>query len=113
MADDKKKKVESEASGESAAEPPQPDVPLEEGGEEEKKPSRLSRLRFKKKDMPGGLWLKCPSCSTHDLPQGARGQATTPVPSACSFHFTVPGPAQSGDAVVDPRTAGRSEFAEL
>ena len=25
---------------------------------------RLSRLRFKKKDMPGGLWLKCESCTS-------------------------------------------------
>ena len=31
--------------------------------DEEPKRGRLSRLRFtKKKDMPGGLWLKCESC---------------------------------------------------
>ena len=29
------------------------------------RPGRLSRLRFsKKKDMPGGLWMKCEGCGT-------------------------------------------------
>lgn len=59
-----------------------------EGAED--KPSRLSRLRFsKKKDMPGGLWLKCESCGTviyrKELEAGGR------VCPACDFHFTLPG----------------------
>ncbi len=50
---------------------------------------RLSRLRFKKKDMPGGLWLKCPSCGTtiYRKELEAKGHACP----ACEFHFTVPG----------------------
>jgi acetyl-CoA carboxylase carboxyl transferase subunit beta len=51
---------------------------------------RLARLRFsKKKDMPGGLWLKCESCGEvifrKDLEDSNR------VCPECSFHFTVPG----------------------
>jgi acetyl-CoA carboxylase carboxyl transferase subunit beta len=52
---------------------------------------RLGRLRLnKKKDMPGGLWLKCESCDEvvyrKDLEEKGR------VCPACSFHFTLPGP---------------------
>lgn len=49
---------------------------------------RLSRLR-KKRDMPGGLWLKCESCSQmifrKELEEKAR------VCPSCGFHFTLPG----------------------
>ncbi len=65
---------------------PSPDQ-VEDGGE---KRGRLSRLRFsKKRDMPGGLWLRCESCSKtiyrKDLDDKVR------VCPACSFHFTLPG----------------------
>jgi acetyl-CoA carboxylase carboxyl transferase subunit beta len=58
--------------------------------EEPKREGRLSRLRFsKKKDMPGGLWLKCESCSQvifrKELEEKDR------VCPSCGFHFTVPG----------------------
>jgi len=58
--------------------------------EEPKKEGRLARLRFtKKKDMPGGLWLKCESCSQvifrKELEEKGR------VCPSCGFHFTVPG----------------------
>jgi acetyl-CoA carboxylase carboxyl transferase subunit beta len=50
--------------------------------------SRFSRLR-KKRDMPGGLWLKCESCGQmiyrKELEEKGR------VCPACDFHFTVPG----------------------
>ena len=50
--------------------------------------TRFSRLR-KKKDMPGGLWLKCESCGQmiyrKELEEKGR------VCPACDFHFTVPG----------------------
>jgi len=51
---------------------------------------RLARLRFsKKKDMPGGLWLKCESCAEvifrKELEEKDR------VCPSCGFHFTVPG----------------------
>ena len=50
--------------------------------------TRFSRLR-KKKDMPGGLWLKCESCSSmiyrKELEEKGR------VCPTCEFHFTLPG----------------------
>ncbi len=60
------------------------------GEEEPKREGRLSRLRFsKKKDMPGGLWLKCESCAQvifrKELEEKGR------VCPSCGFHFTVPG----------------------
>ncbi len=56
-------------------------------------PSTLSETRFarlrKKKDMPGGLWLKCESCGQmiyrKDLEERGR------VCPSCDFHFTLPG----------------------
>jgi len=58
--------------------------------EEPRREGRLSRLRFsKKKDMPGGLWLKCESCSQvifrKELEEKGR------VCPSCAFHFTLPG----------------------
>lgn len=58
--------------------------------EEPRKEGRLARLRFtKKKDMPGGLWLKCEACSQvifrKELEEKGR------VCPSCGFHFTVPG----------------------
>ena len=74
------------------------------GGTEEEEPKRgrLSRLRFtKKKDMPGGLWLKCESCGEtiyrKDLDEKVR------VCPACSFHFTLPGKARIA-SVIDEGT---------
>lgn len=62
----------------------------DEPEDEPRKEGRLSRLRFsKKKDMPGGLWLKCESCSDvifrKELEEKGR------VCPSCGFHFTVPG----------------------
>jgi acetyl-CoA carboxylase carboxyl transferase subunit beta len=56
----------------------------------ENKEGRLSRLRFsKKKDMPGGLWLKCEACGQviyrKELEEKGR------VCPSCDFHFTLPG----------------------
>ena len=70
------------------------DADASEGAQEAdvvpEKRGRLSRLRFsKKKDMPGGLWLKCESCSEvifrKELEEKGR------VCPSCGFHFTVPG----------------------
>ncbi len=66
------------------------------------KQGRLARLRFsKKKDMPGGLWLKCESCGEvvfrKELEELGR------VCPACSFHFTVPG-RERISMVLDPDT---------
>jgi acetyl-CoA carboxylase carboxyl transferase subunit beta len=74
----KKKESKPEKAGASGETPPV------------RREGRLSRLRFsKKKDMPGGLWLKCESCAgvifRKELEEKNR------VCPACGFHFTVPG----------------------
>jgi len=62
-------------------------------------PPRRSRLRWKKKDMPGGLWIKCDACSStiyrKDLEENSL------VCPSCSFHFTVTG-SERVDMVADP-----------
>jgi len=63
------------------------------GASDELTPKDLSETRFarfrKKKDMPGGLWLKCESCSAmifrKELEERGR------VCPSCDFHFTLPG----------------------
>jgi acetyl-CoA carboxylase carboxyl transferase subunit beta len=81
------KKKDKKAKEKAAKEKPEPEA-LD--GEEPRKEGRLSRLRFtKKKDMPGGLWLKCESCSEviyrKELEEKGR------LCPACGFHFTLPG----------------------
>ena len=79
-------------------------------GEEPRREGRLSRLRFtKKKDMPGGLWLKCESCG--DVIYRKELEERHRVCPSCSFHFTVPG----GERVrmtIDEGT-WHEEFAEI
>lgn len=69
-----------------AADAAQVDPANVEGEEGHEKPTR--RL-WKKKDMPGGLWLKCESCGQmiyrKELEEKGR------VCPACDFHFTLPG----------------------
>ena len=69
-----------------AADAAQVDPATVEGEEGHEKPTR--RL-WKKKDMPGGLWLKCESCGQmiyrKELEEKGR------VCPACDFHFTLPG----------------------
>jgi acetyl-CoA carboxylase carboxyl transferase subunit beta len=74
------------------------------------RPGRLSRLRFsKKKDMPGGLWLKCENCAQmiyrKELDEAGR------VCPSCQFHFTLPG----NDRVQDVLDEGTftEHFADL
>lgn len=61
----------------------EPEATVEEGVE------KRSRRLWKKKDMPGGLWLKCESCGQmiyrKELEEKGR------VCPACDFHFTLPG----------------------
>ena len=68
------------AAGKDAAEVQPADAALSE--------TRFARLR-KKKDMPGGLWLKCERCGQmiyrKELEEKGR------VCPACDFHFTLPG----------------------
>jgi acetyl-CoA carboxylase carboxyl transferase subunit beta len=71
---------------------------------------RFSRFRFaKKKDMPGGLWLKCESCSQmvfkKELEEAAR------VCPACGFHFTLPG--RERIALVADKGTFEEHFADI
>ncbi len=87
------------------------DEKAEERAEEEpKREGRLSRLRFsKKKDMPGGLWLKCESCTQvifrKELEEKGR------VCPSCGFHFTVPG--KERIKMTLDEGSWREQFAEL
>jgi len=55
----------------------------------QKEPQKASRFRFRKKEMPGGLWLKCESCETTIYRKELEAKSYT-CPS-CGFHFTLPG----------------------
>jgi acetyl-CoA carboxylase carboxyl transferase subunit beta len=60
-----------------------------EASEETPERGRLSRLRFKKRDMPGGLWLKCEDCGQTIYRKELEEKGY--VCPACDFHFTLPG----------------------
>jgi len=62
---------------------------------------RRSRLRWKKKDMPGGLWVKCDACSQTIYRKDLEDNDL--VCPHCSFHFTVTG-SERVKMVVDPDT---------
>jgi acetyl-CoA carboxylase carboxyl transferase subunit beta len=71
-------------------EKPEPREAADKEAEEPRREGKLSRLRFsKKKDMPGGLWLKCESCG--DVIFRKELEEKDRVCPACGFHFTVPG----------------------
>lgn len=59
-----------------------------EAKEKEAEP-RLGRLRWKKKELPGGLWLKCESCEKVIYRKELEKKRM--VCPACGFHFTLPG----------------------
>jgi len=69
---------------------------------------RLSKFR-KKRDMPGGLWLKCESCQQmifrKELEEKAR------VCPSCGFHFTLPG--KERIRLVADEDSYQERFAEL
>ena len=60
---------------------------------------KRSRLRWKKKEMPGGLWLKCESCGQMIYRKELEEKGM--VCPACDFHFTLPGRARV-TMVLDP-----------
>ncbi len=57
--------------------------------EGEQRGGRLSRLRFKKKDIPGGLWLKCPGCEATIFRKELESKGY--ICPSCDHHFTLPG----------------------
>jgi acetyl-CoA carboxylase carboxyl transferase subunit beta len=64
---------------------PAPDASGPPDGKEE----RRGRLRWKKKGMPEGLWLKCESCGQMIYRKELEEKGM--VCPACEFHFTLPG----------------------
>jgi len=62
--------------------------------------TRFSRLR-KKKDMPGGLWLKCESCGAMLYRKVLEEKGR--VCRTCEFHFTLPG-RERGAMTIDEGT---------
>jgi acetyl-CoA carboxylase carboxyl transferase subunit beta len=62
-----------------------PEGAEEAGGDE----SRRSRRLWKKKEVPGGLWLKCESCGETIYRKELEEKGM--VCPACGFHFTMPG----------------------
>ena len=108
MADEKKKKSRKPAR---AAAPKEVDPKESPAAKEREAPSsgRLSRLRFKKRDIPGGLWLKCPSCAATIYRKELETRSH--VCPSCSFHFTVPG-RERIEMVLDEQSF-EEHFAEL
>ena len=70
---------------------------------------KRSRLRWKKKDMPGGLWIKCDACSQTVYRKDLEDNDM--VCPMCSFHFTVTG-SERVKMVADPDTY-EERFADL
>ncbi|MFT7484797.1 MAG: acetyl-CoA carboxylase carboxyl transferase subunit beta [Candidatus Paceibacteria bacterium] len=93
-ADDKNKQGGEPGSGEGK-------------GSEPKEGSR--RRLFKKKDMPGGLWLKCERCN--DTIFRKELEEKKMVCPACGFHFTLAGN-QRVEMLLDPGTWDE-RFSEL
>lgn len=49
----------------------------------------FNRIRFRKKrEMPGGLWLRCPSCESMQYRRAVEEQFQ--VCPECTFHFEIP-----------------------
>ena len=110
--------VAKEGKGEPGGENAQPDPRSDAREEAPLSESRFSRLR-KKKDMPGGLWLKCESCGQmiyrKELEERGR------VCPSCDFHFTLPGreriaqvldPDSFDERFADLRAMDRLEFTD-
>lgn len=89
---DKQKRAKSEADSSREIVPParaadaamgEPEAVTEEGVD------KRGRRLWKKREMPGGLWLKCENCGQmiyrKELEEKGR------VCPACDFHFTLPG----------------------
>jgi len=72
--------LDDEIAGEGLGPPPEGAL----AGEE-----RRSRQRWKKREVPEGLWLKCESCSQMIYRKELEEKGM--VCPACDFHFTLPG----------------------
>ncbi len=79
------------------------------GGSHNEPTEGKKRRLFKKKDMPGGLWLKCESCN--DTIFRKELEEKMMVCPACGFHFTLAGK-QRIEMLLDPGSWDE-HFAEL
>jgi len=96
------------SNGEASPEPtaasaydPQDETTMGEGLGPAPKEDKRTRAKWKKKEVPGGLWLKCESCSgmIYRKELEERGM----VCPSCDFHFTLPGQARIAH-LLDPGT---------
>jgi acetyl-CoA carboxylase carboxyl transferase subunit beta len=83
--------------------------PAESSAPPHGKEERRGRPRWKKKEMPGGLWLKCESCSQMIYRKELEEKGM--VCPACEFHFTLPG--RDRIAMVLDEGTWVEQFAEL
>ena len=84
-----KAKAKSGADGKSKSKGKAKAVPAAAAPKSEGESDQKSRLRWKKKELPGGLWLKCERCDETIYKKTLlKGDLVCP---SCNFHFTVPG----------------------
>ncbi len=100
--------VTAEQDKQDAEQPEEAKSQGAEQGGDSKGENRKRRL-WKKKDMPGGLWLKCESCAETIFRKELEEKRM--VCPSCGFHFTMPGPARL-QFVLDEGTWDE-RFAEL
>ncbi|MBK7877303.1 MAG: acetyl-CoA carboxylase carboxyltransferase subunit beta [Planctomycetes bacterium] len=103
LAPEEAREVELEQEDEASGEGLGPPDPAERGVE-----GRRRRL-WKKKEMPGGLWLKCESCGQMIYRKELEEKGM--VCPACEFHFTLPGRERVA-MVLDP-DSWKEEYADL
>jgi acetyl-CoA carboxylase carboxyl transferase subunit beta len=95
---------DEDAGADALGRPPDATEVAPDGKEE-----RRGRSRWKKKEMPGGLWLKCESCSQMIYRKELEEKGM--VCPACEFHFTLPG--RDRVAMVIDEGTWEERFAEL
>lgn len=84
----KKAKGAKSSDGE-AVQPQPPDIPSDPPEKDGEQKGRRTRLPWKKREIPGGLWLKCEDCgqTIYRKELETRGM----VCPSCDFHFTLKG----------------------
>jgi len=87
--DKKADKRAQKAKAKDAAKPSEKQANAPEAAASGDGDDKKSRLRWKKKELPGGLWLKCERC-TETIYKKTLLKENLVCPS-CNFHFTVPG----------------------
>jgi acetyl-CoA carboxylase carboxyl transferase subunit beta len=106
----------ADSNGEATADPAVPsafelqdETTMGEGLGPAPKEDKRTRAKWKKKEVPGGLWLKCESCSGMIYRKELEDKGM--VCPSCDFHFTLPGKTRIA-LFLDPGT-WEEQFAEL